>query len=147
MSSSVGTSGATGGDTGSATGVRAIVAAHGSLAQGLVSAVDTITGRAGALLAVSNTGLSAAGVEQALLNALEATGVGVVFTDLPAGSCTLAARRLQRARPALSVVIGVNLPMLLELVLRDTATGADLAAAVERGKEHVRLFAGTGNVG
>jgi PTS system N-acetylgalactosamine-specific IIA component len=121
--------------------VRAIVAAHGQLAQGLVSAVDVITGRGASLRALSNAGMPAAEVATALGSALDETGAHVVFTDLPAGSCTLAARRLQRDRATLTVVIGVNLPMLLEFVLRDGDSAADVAAAVDRGKEHVRILA------
>lgn len=124
--------------------VRAIVAAHGTLAAGLVSAVDVITGRGAALVPISNAGLDARGTADALARTLDATGAAVVFTDLPAGSCTLAARRLQRDREALTVVIGVNLPMLLEFVLRDGESADDVVQAVERGKEHVRIL-GPGN--
>ena len=126
--------------------VLAIVAAHGTLASGLVSAVDLITGRGAVLRALSNQGLGAAEVSAELVRALDETGANLVFTDLPAGSCTLAARRAQAQRPALTVVIGVNLPMLLEFVLRDGAGQADIAASVERGKEYVRILAPT-NVG
>jgi mannose/fructose-specific phosphotransferase system component IIA len=129
-----------------------LVAAHGSLAEGLVSAVQSITGHGGVLMAMSNAGMSSADVATAMARALDATGATVVFTDLPAGSCTLAARRLQRDRPGLSVVIGVNLPMLLEFALQDpgsvttggnTSAGA-LGAAVDRGRDHIRIFGATG---
>jgi mannose/fructose-specific phosphotransferase system component IIA len=67
--------------------VRAIVAAHGTLAAGLVSAVDIITGHGAALRAMTNEGRSAAGVVTALTEVLDETGAVVVFTDLPAGVC------------------------------------------------------------
>ena len=121
--------------------VRAIVAGHGKFAPGLVSAVEVITGRGAMLCALSNEGFSAADVTAALSAALDETGARVVFTDLPAGSCTLAAGRLQRDRADLIVVIGVNLPMLLEFVLRDGDVGTDVSAAVERGREHARVLA------
>jgi mannose/fructose-specific phosphotransferase system component IIA len=117
-----------------------VVAAHGSFADGLVSAVDAITGKGGTLRAVSNTGLSSADMLVALARVLDETGARVVFTDLPAGSCTLAARRLQRERPGLTVVTGVNLPLLLEFVLHDPWSDADVAAAVARGREFMRAF-------
>ena len=120
--------------------VRAIVAGHGTLAAGLVSAVEAITGRGDTLRAFSNSGLGAAAVTVALGQALDDTGANVVFTDLPAGSCTLASRRLQRERPALAVVIGVNLPMLLEFVMREGRNASDATAAMERGREHIRIF-------
>lgn len=129
----------------------AIVAAHGELAAGLVSAVAQITGRGDLLAALSNRGLGPGEIEAAIL-ALVDDGVLAVFTDLPAGSCTMAARRVQRERPAVSVATGVNLATLLDFVCtadaratgvaRDGADDADLAArthadllrAVERGR-------------
>jgi mannose/fructose-specific phosphotransferase system component IIA len=120
--------------------VRAVVAAHGTLSEGLVSAVGLISGRAGSLRAMSNEGLAAADVTAAIAKALDETGASVVFTDLPAGSCTLAARRLLRERPSLSVVTGVNLPMLLEFVMRDAAVAPNVAEAAERGREHIRVL-------
>mgnify|MGYP003332032572 CR=1 FL=1 len=72
---------------------RAVVAGHAGFAAGMVSAVDRIAGRGAALLAVSNDGLDAAAVEAAVRDALRSHGARVVFTDLPAGSCTMAADR------------------------------------------------------
>jgi mannose/fructose-specific phosphotransferase system component IIA len=119
---------------------RAIVIAHGQLAQALVSAVELIAGRGAVFQSLSNDGLAAADVARALAAALDATGAHVVFTDLPAGSCTLAARRLMRERPALRVVAGVNLPMLLEYALRETPSDDDVAAAAERGRDSIRAL-------
>jgi PTS system N-acetylgalactosamine-specific IIA component len=62
-------------------------------------------------------------------------GVGVVFTDLPAGSCTMAARRLQRERPELLVVTGTNLATLLDFVFPAGDTTRSAAEhAVEKGR-------------
>jgi PTS system N-acetylgalactosamine-specific IIA component len=64
----------------------------------------------------------------------------VVFTDLPAGSCTLAARRLQRERPDLVLVTGANLATLLDFVFSaEEASDEDAAAhaathAAEKGR-------------
>ena len=126
-----------------ANAARAIVAGHASLADGLISAVAAITGRGDVLRAVSGANLTASDVTRALERALDDTGATVVFTDLPGGSCTLAARRLQRDRPGLAVVIGVNLPMLLEFVMRESAGAADAAAAMERGRDNIRIFDAT----
>jgi len=117
---------------------RGVVAAHASLAAALVAAVEAITGRTGLLVAVSNDGLSGRDVQDAIARVLDDTGATVVFTDLPAGSCALAARRLLRERPGLSVVTGVNLPMLLEFALRDDDPAEALSAAVLRGREHIQ---------
>ena len=110
----------------SADGPRAVVAAHGDLAAGLVSAVEQITGLGAACLALSNKGLDAASLEAAVREAVRAHGATIVFTDLPGGSCAIAARKATRDLPGVTVVMGVNLSTLLDFVLKG---GADRAAA------------------
>jgi PTS system N-acetylgalactosamine-specific IIA component len=112
------------GDDGSP-GPVAVVAAHGDLAAGLVSAVAQITGRGDLLVPLSNRGLGAADLELALRDALAGGTIRAVFTDLPGGSWTMAARRVQRDRPALALAAGVNLAALLDYVC---AAGAELDA-------------------
>ena len=75
-----------------------MLAGHGDFAAGLASAVAQISGRDDVFALVTNRGKSAEDIERALRDALDALGANVVFTDLPAGSCTFAARRLQRER-------------------------------------------------
>ena len=94
--------------------VRAIVAGHGTFAEGMLSALEQITGRGDVFIAVTNRDLSAKDVETLLRQRIEETHATVIFTDLPAGSCTMAARRIQRDQPALKVVTGVNLSTLLD---------------------------------
>jgi PTS system N-acetylgalactosamine-specific IIA component len=118
---------------------RGVVAGHGSFASGLISAVEQITGVTGALITVGNAGLSPGGIETALRDAVAATGATVIFTDLPAGSCTLAARRIARTDTRLAVVTGVTLPTLLAFVL-----GAGVREAVDRGRESLLVVEGGG---
>lgn len=132
---------------------RAIVAGHGDFAAGIVSAVVQITGRDDVFIALSNRGLSAQDVERTLRERVDAPSgdgagaVSVIFTDLPAGSCTMAARRLQRERPGLSVVTGVNLAALLEFVFSETTdAGAAAAESVEKGRKALAV-AGGGAIG
>lgn len=118
----------------------AVVAAHGDLAAGLVSAVAQITGRGDLLLPLSNRGLGPAEIESALRTALAAGPVQAIFTDLSGGSCTMAARRLQRERPALSVATGVNLAVLLDFVCAmDARTAVDCAPAAPGADDAVSL--------
>jgi N-acetylgalactosamine PTS system EIIA component len=121
---------------------RAIVACHGDLAAGLVSAVEQITGRGDALVAMSNAGLGASDVQARLLDLLRDTGAHVVFTDLPAGSCTMAARRVQREQPGLTVVVGVNLVTLLDFVFAEGTDAVAAGHAVERGREALHIVVG-----
>lgn len=115
--------------------VRAIVAGHGSFASGIISAVEQITGKGAVFLAVSNTGLCLEDIQGTLVRALDDTGARVVFTDLPAGSCTMAVRRMIRARPGIVLVTGVNLSLLLDFAMQESADPLAAAqAALERGR-------------
>lgn len=96
--------------------VVAVVAGHGRFADGLLSALDQITGRGGAFVAVSNTGLNPSDLEALITAALDRTGARVVFTDLPGGSCTMAVRRVQRARTDVVLVTGANVAVLMEFL-------------------------------
>lgn len=120
-----------------------IVLAHGQLAAGLVSAVEQITGMGDRFIAMSNSGMSGAELEQKLRELVEQTGAKVVFTDLPAGSCNIAAFRLLRDREVI-VVSGVNLPTLLHFVTHPQLSPEEAATeAVERGAPTLRVTLGT----
>ncbi len=121
---------------------RAIVAGHGDFAAGMVSAVVQITGRDDVFVPMTARGLSAQDVERGM-RAAATEGVSVVFTDLPAGSCTMAARRLQRDRPQLQVVTGANLAALLDFVFSEAPDAAAAAAeAVEKGRQSLMVAKG-----
>lgn len=66
--------------------------------------------------------------------AVASSGATVVFTDLPAGSCTIAARRVAREVPGLAVVCGVNLPLLLSFVLAPTDSATAVRDALDKGR-------------
>jgi N-acetylgalactosamine PTS system EIIA component len=114
---------------------RAVVAGHGSFAVGIISAVEQITGLGNVFVAVSNADLSSGGIEGRVREALAETGARVIFTDLPAGSCTMAVRRMARVEPGLTLVTGVTLPTLLAFAL-----GADAREAVEKGREAITIL-------
>ena len=95
---------------------RGVVVAHGELADGLVSAVRQIVGvTPETLVAVPNLGLGREDLCERTLTALSGAR-NLVFTDLPGGSCHLAAMIVTRRRPDVPVITGVNLPMLLDFV-------------------------------
>jgi N-acetylgalactosamine PTS system EIIA component len=123
---------------------RAIVIGHGDFAVGMQTAVDRITGQGAALLALSVQDRSLPQIEAWLRQNLEATGVQVVFTDLQAGSATMAARKALRDQPTVSLVVGTNLPMLLDFVLSTAASPAEAAKhAAERGRTAIVVHGGT----
>jgi PTS system N-acetylgalactosamine-specific IIA component len=114
---------------------RAILIGHGEFSAGLASAVEQITGMADRFVCLSNTGMDPTNIESALRSQVEATGATVIFTDLPAGSATLAARRVARDLPELVLVSGVNLATLLDFACSSAPSPGEAArAAAERGR-------------
>lgn len=114
---------------------RAIVVGHGEFAGGLVSAVGQICGLADKLVVLSMMGKTPEDIEGAIREQLARTGARVIFTDLPAGSATLAARRIVKEDPGVVLVSGVNLATLLDFVFNTSVPPAEAArAAAERGK-------------
>lgn len=115
--------------------VRGVVAGHGTIASGIISAVDQITGRGRQFVAISNSGLCLDDIQGAIAKALDETGARVVFTDLPAGSCTMAVRRMIRERPGVLLVTGINLSLLLDFAMQDDADPvSSVQAALDRGR-------------
>ena len=114
---------------------RAIVVGHGEFAGGLVSAVGQICGMADKLVVLSMMGMTPEGIEEMLRGQLTRTGARVIFTDLPAGSATIAARRIVKDDPNIVLVSGVNLATLLDFVFNNEVSPTEAArAAAERGK-------------
>jgi N-acetylgalactosamine PTS system EIIA component len=123
---------------------RAVVAGHGDFAIGMVTAVDQITGRGAVLVPLTNRGLSGDDIARSLRDAVAEAGAHVVFTDLPAGSWTIAARRVQRDRPELIVVTGANLPALLDFVFQtDSPSGIAARHAADKGRGAMLVFGST----
>ncbi|NUQ13587.1 MAG: hypothetical protein HUU26_14870 [Gemmatimonadaceae bacterium] len=60
--------------------VRAIVAGHGTFAEGMLSAIEQITGRSDLFIGVSNRDLSAQDVERLLRERQAASGATVIST-------------------------------------------------------------------
>jgi len=114
---------------------RAIVIGHGEFAGGLVSAVGQICGMADKLVVLTMMGMTPEDIETTIRDQLARTGARVIFTDLPAGSATIAARRLVKDDPGLVLVSGVNLATLLDFVFSTDVSPTEAArAAAERGK-------------
>ena len=114
---------------------RAIVAGHGEFAAGLVSAVQQITGRGGQLIPISVQMLNVEDIEQLLRAKMQEANVRVIFTDLQAGSCTMASRRILRGMDDAVLIAGANLPTLLDFVFAEGRTAPEAARhAAERGR-------------
>ena len=114
---------------------RAIVAGHGEFAAGLVSAVQQITGRGDQLIPVAVYTLGVEDIEALLRKRMLEADVRVIFTDLQAGSCTMASRRILRGMNDAVLIAGINLPTLLDFVFAEGRSDAEAARhAAERGR-------------
>ncbi len=121
---------------------RAVVVGHGEFAAGLISAVRGICGRDERFVALSNQDFPADQLEHRLREEIAARDVSVVFTDLPAGSAAIAARRVSRDNPHLIIVTGANLGVLLEFALSGAETPLEAArVAAEKGRASIALLA------
>jgi N-acetylgalactosamine PTS system EIIA component len=129
---------------GAAPRAKGVVLAHGEMARGLVDAVRKISGQGEeTLAALSNEGRSPTALREALEELL-GEGPAVVFTDLQAGSCALAAVATSGRSNAI-VVCGANLPMLLDFVFhRDMPLETLSERLVEKGREGIRSLRLTG---
>jgi N-acetylgalactosamine PTS system EIIA component len=120
---------------------RALVIGHMDFAAGIVSAVTAITGRADLFRTISNAGLDIRGLEALVRDAI-ASGVTHIFSDLPAGSTTMAARRAQRDNPEVTVITGVNLPMLLDFAFAASPDPEALDSAIMKAKASIAMTGG-----
>jgi PTS system N-acetylgalactosamine-specific IIA component len=122
---------------------RAIVIGHGDFAFGITSAVAQITGRGDRLIPLSNRGMSSEAIEAAIAAATADSGVQVIFSDLPGGSATIAARRVMRRESRLVLVAGVSLAVLLDFVMSDEIDPRLAAThAADRGRTAIAVIGG-----
>jgi N-acetylgalactosamine PTS system EIIA component len=122
---------------------RAIVAGHGTFPEGMVSAVQQITGYGNVFVAMSNSGLSGEDIEARLRARSEDLKVKVFFTDLPGGSATMAVRRMMRDSAGIVLVTGANLATLLEfLFCEDEHPGDAARLAAEKGRTAISAQGG-----
>ena len=118
--------------------VRGVVVGHGDMPQGLVDAVRHISGGAAdGLVAISNEGKSPDQLAEEL-NAAAGSDPVIVFADLRAGSCGIAAAYTCRDRDRRAFICGVNLPMLLDFVFhRDEPLPQLVDRLVEKGRDAI----------
>ncbi len=111
----------------------AIVVSHGSLARGLVSAMEVVLGPQPDVFWLSNTGKTPAALQTEIerLIAGRAAGKDVyLLTDLRGGSCASTCLRTSRAAGVRGVFYGANLTLLLEFVLHRHLPPAEFFPAV-----------------
>jgi PTS system N-acetylgalactosamine-specific IIA component len=78
---------------------------------------------------------------------MQEADVKVIFTDLQAGSCTMASRRILRGVDDAVLIAGTNLPTLLDFVFSEGKSPPEAARhAAERGKAAITAHGAGGPV-
>jgi mannose PTS system EIIA component len=116
--------------------VNLIIVCHGSLADGLVNAMELIAGPQEGVTAIRlEEDDPIDQLEQRIEAAVQARPAGqgvLILADLFGASPFNASARVANRNPGVDVVTGVNLPMLLETALqRDSASLSELTALAE----------------
>ena len=119
--------------------LRGVVVCHGALASALVQAAEQISGLAGVLVPVSNTGCDREALEDRVIAAVNGQPA-VVFVDLASGSCLFAVLKRLRSEQLVKVVTGVNLAMLVDFVFHRTLSPAEAASrAAAAGEKSIKV--------
>jgi len=123
----------------------ALLVTHGVLGDELVRTVGAILGPQTDTITISNSGLSSDALTTAIENRLSeipSDAPVVLFTDLAAGSCGIASRRIAPSERPFRRITGVNLPMLLEFFhYRDTLSLDELLPRMEaKGKAGILVL-------
>ena len=114
---------------------RGLVAGHADFAAGLIGAVEMISGCGNVLIPIQVRGLCGDDIQKLLYDTCMESGVRVIFTDLQAGSCTMASRRVLKQLGEGVLVAGANLPMLLDFAMSSNENAIEAAStAAERGR-------------
>ena len=119
---------------------RGLVAGHADFAAGLIGAVEMISGCGNVLIPIQVRGLCGDDIQKLLYDTCMESGVRVIFTDLQAGSCTMASRRVLKQLGEGVLVAGANLPMLLDFAMSSNENAIEAAStAAERGRAAVSV--------
>lgn len=100
--------------------MKFIIATHGYLADGYISAIRVLTGKDGlyAVNAYTEEMFDVFERLQELIDTFDEKEDVMIFTDVISGSTTQSASRLLM-RPHTHCITGINLPLVLELVLAE----------------------------
>ena len=131
---------------GTAPRLSGVIVAHGPLAEALRAAASQVVGEVTALDVVSNHGGSLEDMAAQVRAAIDRLGPRpcVVFVDSRGSSCANSSLGALVDFPHVRIVSGVNLPMLVDFLLRRDDHDLDgmVARLLERGRNSVQLLKG-----
>ena len=123
--------------------ITGIVVTHGQLGEELLRTVELIVGELHDCYALSGSDLGDEKVIESIHGILEEnkTQRAVVFVDYFGGSCGASCVRATRGLEGVTVISGVNLPILLDFVTKQGMMGySDIVThLIERGRESVKV--------
>jgi len=121
--------------------VRGIIVGHGEFAKAMVNTAEQIVGKQPDLEIISNKGVSCEVLSEKIAKIIHSNEnqETVVFVDLPGGSCTISCYGLLKDNSELNIIVGVNLPMLIEFfMLRDKHSVNELVPIlIDKGRDNI----------
>lgn len=121
--------------------IRGIIIGHGDFAESMLKTAEQIVGKQRLVEVVSNAGLSCSLLNNKLKHVIgqKRKREAIVFVDLPGGSCTISCFNLLKDEKNLSIICGINLPILIEFfMLRDKYSAQELVPIlVKKGKDNI----------
>lgn len=125
-----------------------VIVTHGPLAEALRAAAGQVVGDVRALEAVSNEGCSLETMTTKVRAAIERLGTTgtIVFVDSRGSSCATSSFGALQDLPNVRIIAGVNLPMLVDFLLRREDYDLDrmVERLLQRGRSSVQLLKGPG---
>jgi PTS system mannose-specific IIA component len=130
-----------------ATRVPALLVMHADLASALLRAAEQVYGPIDDVTVLSNETLSRDDLERKIAAAVDAWPAGgLVLTDFWGGSCHICGAAAARGKGSITILTGINLPLLLDyLHNRDQFPLDELAERLkQKGQDSIRVQRGQG---
>jgi mannose/fructose-specific phosphotransferase system component IIA len=123
--------------------ITGIVVTHGQLGEELLRTVRLIVGEVHDCYALSGSDLGDDKVIQTIHGIIDANNVkkAVIFVDYFGGSCGASCVRASRDLEGVTIISGVNLPILLDFVTKQGVMEYDeiVDHLIKRGRESVKV--------
>jgi len=121
--------------------IKGIIVGHSDFAKGMLHTAEQIVGKQPDLEIVSNKGISCEVLSERIAKIVRSneSQETIVFVDLPGGSCTISCYGLLKDYNELNIIVGVNLPMLIEFfMLRDKHSVNELVPIlIDKGRDNI----------